>query len=99
MNIFFPKTDTQAIVTSIHEAMGDRQLAKIVSIDLEDDDLVVTISKVGTSTLTFGKKSATGGTQFVLKKEKIALAHRAFKDEVKQKIFQVIEQAGGTVTA
>ena len=77
--------------------MGDRALSKIVSFSQTDKQLLVKLSKLGTSTLEFSRSEVDTGSQFSLTKEKIALAHKALKGEVTAKIIKVIEKAGGTV--
>lgn len=98
MIIFFPEKNPDTIVNALREAMGGRQLAKMVSFDVKSTEMVVTISKLGTSTLTFDKKDIAEGCEFSLTREKIALAHKAMKNEVKDKILKVVEKAGGKIT-
>ncbi len=97
MKIRFSEKDPKKIITKIKETMGDRKLGQMVDFIQEGNDVVVTISKMGTSKLTFAHKTAGEGSELTLASEKIALAHKAFKDEVKEKIIAVIQKAGGTV--
>ena len=53
--------------------------------------MVVTISKLGTSTLHFKCDKTDKGCHFALTKEKIAFAHRPLKGEVTDKIVKVID--------
>ncbi len=99
MNIQFQEKDRQTVLTQIKDAMGDRQLSKMVSFDFVGDEMVVTISKLGTSTLHFKCSQNVQGTHFVLSKEKIALAHRPMKAEVSARVLKVIEKAGGVIQA
>ena len=99
MKITFPDQDTATIVDKLQAAMGDRALAKIVSFSHSKDQLIVTLSKLGKSVLTFDRSGAAGGSEFVLTKEKIAFAHKPMKADVTSKIVQVAEKAGGTVTS
>lgn len=98
MNIHFQENDPNIIIENLKEAMGGRALAKIVSFDLKGEDLTVTLSKLGKSTLFFSGQKAEDGYSFALTKEKIALAHKALKGEVTEKIVRVIEKAGGSVS-
>ena len=97
MKIKFSETDPEKIVATLKDVMGGRELAKIVSFDLANDQLTVTIKKVGKSILTFSADQSDSGVECSLVKEKIALSHKAFKGEVTKKIFKVIEKAGGVV--
>ena len=56
-----------------------------------------TISKLGTSILSFAEKATAGGLEYTLASEKIAFAHKAFKGEVTEKILKIVEKAGGKV--
>lgn len=96
MKFRFPKQDGKQIIKLIEEALGGRSLADMVKFEAGPADLIVTISKLGTSTLTF-KRADAGPTEveYTLASEKIAFAHKAFKDEVTQKLLKVIEKAGG----
>ena len=49
MNIHFTETDPKVVIEKLKDVMGDRQLSKMVAFDLLDNEMVVTISKLGTS--------------------------------------------------
>jgi hypothetical protein len=98
MKIEFKEKDRKKVLASIQDAMGGRKLAELVKFNLKADALEVVISKLGTSTLTFAESSAASGLSYKLTSEKIAFTHKAFKDEVTQKIMAVIEQAGGKIS-
>ena len=95
MKFRFPKQDGKAIVKAIEQALGGRSLADMVKFDASPTNLIVTISKLGTSTLTFSRTDAGNEVEYALKEEKIAFTHKAFKDDVTQKLLNVIEKAGG----
>lgn len=97
MNIQFQDKDPQVVLSKIQEALGGRELGKMVSFNLANDEMIVTIAKLGTSTLHFQCSQNVKGCHFTLTKEKIALAHRPLKGEVTAKIVKVIEKAGGVV--
>ncbi len=99
MEVTFPEKNLGTIVEKIKTALGGRELGKMVSFDQNGQEMVVTISKFGTSTLTFNCASTADGCKLTLGKEKIALAHKPLKNEVTEKIIKVIQQAGGNVTA
>ncbi len=96
MEVSFPEKNLGAIVDKIKTALGGRELGKMVSFDHSGSEMVVTISKFGTSTLHFDCKETSNGCHLTLGKEKIALAHKPLKGEVTDKIIKVIQQAGGT---
>lgn len=94
MKIQFVDSDTATIVNKLESAMGDRALSKIVSFSHSSDQLIVTLSKLGKSVLTFDR---VGTNEFALTKEKVALAHKPMKADVTKKIVQVVEKSGGKV--
>lgn len=95
MKVLFTEKDRNKILARIKEAMGSRKLAEMVEFGLKPGELEITISKMGTSILRFQEKAIDQGLQYELATEKIAFTHRAFKDEVKDKILKVVEAAGG----
>ena len=97
MNIFFEASSVQEVCDKIQECLNGRKLGDLVSLEAKGSELVVKISKAGTSTLTFASSANDGGLQFNKTGEKIALTHRMFKDEVTSKFQQVVENAGGKV--
>jgi hypothetical protein len=97
MKVQFTKKSTGEIVSSIRKTMEGRSLGDLVSIDESGQGLMVKISKLGTSTLEFERKDEGDIAIFTLTTEKIAFAHKAFKNEVTEKLVHVIEKSGGKV--
>ena len=97
MEFSFPDSDTKVVTDKIMEKLGGRELGKMVSFNPTSDGIEVVISKLGTSKLTFSKTENNGHSIFKLQKEKIAFSHRAFKNEVQEKMRKIIVQAGGTI--
>lgn len=98
MKVFFADKDRTKILEQIHNAMGGRKLAELVSFNLKPGGLEVVISKLGTSVLHFREQVLEHGLEYTLQSEKIAFTHRAVKDEVTKKILNVIEIAGGKIS-
>ena len=99
MKIIFKEGDAPAIVEKIKAQLAGRKLGEMVSFSLNGKDLEVTIKKLGTSSLKFTDESKNGSIQWNLTSEKIAFAHKAFKDDVLEKITKVVNQVGGSVSA
>lgn len=97
MNLFFELNDTSAVIKAIDQVLSGRKLGDIVKLSQSGNDLVVTFSKFGTSTLLFSSAPKNKGLEFKLSSEKIAFTHRALKDEVKEKLCRAVEQAGGKI--
>lgn len=98
MKVKFDIKDPAAVLSNIKEALGMRELSKMVEFNAGNNSLVVTINKLGTSTLIFDETELEDGLEYELTKEKIAFTHRAFKDDVTNKLVKVMEKAGGKVT-
>ena len=97
MKISFPKQESKKIISAIKKAMGDRALSEMVDLSIEKSQMIITISKLGTSTLTFAKEVNDDRVLFVMTGEKIAFTHRAFKGEVTDALLKIVKKAGGTV--
>lgn len=98
MKATFPGKDAQGVLQSIRQALTGRKLGEISTLKLSGATLTVTISKVGTSVLTFTLAPSGADTLAELTGEKLALAHRPFRGEVQDKVFRLVERAGGIVT-
>ena len=98
MKIHFPKLSNSQIIAQLTKTMEGRSIGDLVKLEEESGNLVVKISKLGTSTLTFTRKEAGDQVEFNLTSEKIAMAHKAFKGEVTDKLVGVIERSGGKVS-
>ncbi len=98
MKVQFAEKNRDKVLSQIHEAMGGRSLKDLVSFNMGQGFLEVIISKLGTSILRFKETETAEALEYVLESEKIAFAHRAFKDDVKEKLVHVISKAGGKVS-
>jgi hypothetical protein len=98
MKISFKEANAKKILDQITEALGGRELGKMCSFELVGEDLKVIISKLGTSELLFKGTKLAAGWDFVLSKEKIAFAHKPFKDDVVEKIKKVVQSCGGKIS-
>jgi hypothetical protein len=98
MKVQFPKKIANGeLVTNLQASLAGRSLGDLVSISEHSQGIVIKISKLGTSTLQFDREEDGKFAIFTLTSEKIAFAHKAFKDDVKTKLISVIEKTGGTV--
>jgi hypothetical protein len=98
MKIYFENNDPKKNMTSLEEELSGRKLGEMVSFSLKGGDLSVKISKFGTSELNFSYAPQEPGMVWVLKDEKIAFAHKAFKNEVMEKIFKLVQKVGGEIS-
>lgn len=99
MKISYAKGTPEEVIAAIQAKLEGRKLGEMVNFDLNGTGLDVTIKKLGTSLLSFQQIAKTQGLAWHLTKEKIALSHRPFKDEVMDKIAKIVEQTGGKMEA
>ncbi|MEW5852479.1 MAG: hypothetical protein AB2A00_27070 [Myxococcota bacterium] len=97
MKAFFAGIKAKDIVDKVRGALQGRKLGEMSRLDVQGDRIVMTISKLGTSVLEFQTTERPDGTEVALVAEKLALAHRALRGEVKEKLAKVVEKAGGKV--
>lgn len=97
MRISFKDIKPSDVLEQIREKLDGRKLGDMVHFELRGTDLEVTIKKMGTSTLTFKNVGKGDHIEWELTSEKIALAHKAFKGDVMEKITKVVTQVGGKV--
>lgn len=97
MKIQFPKQSNAQVITALQKVLTGRSLGDLVSLEDQDNNLVMKISKLGTSSLIFSRSEVGANVLYTLTEEKIAFAHRAFKDDVKAKLENVVTKAGGSV--
>ena len=95
--IVFPNKSTDRIVQDLEKVIQDRGLAENVSIDRDHGRLVVKISKLGTSKLTFERSSDRKHAQFALTSEDVAWSHRMSQVEFEKQLCDIVEAAGGKV--
>jgi len=97
LKAFFANKTATNVVEDIRKAITGRKLGEITQLEEKAGNIVVTISKLGTSVLTFATKVRDGGVEIALTGEKLALAHRPIRGEVTNKLTKVVEQVGGNV--
>ena len=98
MKFEFDEQPIGSIIEKLSELLNGRKLGELVKFTQNGDTLDVIINKMGKSTLSFDSTCQDGKRCFELKKEKIAMTHRAFKNDVTEKIKSVIKKSGGEVT-
>lgn len=95
MKFEFEDEPIDNIIEKLSSHLEGRKLGEMVQFRKKGDSLDVVINKLGKSTLSFDSTCKNGKRCFELKKEKIAMTHRAFKKDVTEKIKTVIEKSGG----
>lgn len=98
MKLCFENIEPTQVVHNLQEELKNRKWGDLVQFESIGDDIRVTIQKMGTSTLAFQHKKTGPHHVWTLTEEKIAFAHRAFKEEMKEKIVALVAKVGGSVT-
>ena len=98
MKIEFPKKPTDQIVKDLNDVMDKRELSQTVSLSHKGKELVMTVSRMGTSTLVFTRTDSKKRAHFSLTSEDIAFAHKPLYGQFKEQLLSVVREAGGKVT-
>lgn len=100
MKIIFDKQDPSEVIEKIKEKLLGRKLGRMVVFNLDQsNNLEVIIKKLGTSKIAFSYQEIDASMEWHLSKEQISLSHKAFKNEVLNKIVNIVEHTGGKVIA
>lgn len=97
MKIQFCSLSPVEAVKKIEKKISGRKLGAMVSFQLDNEQLIVKISKLGSSRLFFDVENKSGDTVLELASEKIALSHKAMKASVLEKLVAVIESCDGKI--
>ncbi len=92
-----PNSTPQQFIEKISSALSGRDLGKIATMNLAGDNVLVTFSKLGKSEVTFAVKKEGDSFRCDHQAEKIALTHRALRNDIEGKLARVLEAAGATV--
>ncbi len=98
MHFSFEDTTPEVVIECLTDELENRELGQLVSFDLSESELVVTIRKMGRSRLAFDVTSGDHGHEFSLREQRVALSHRPFRAKVEVLIQEVVENLGGHFT-
>lgn len=85
-------------VTKATEALAGRELGKIVSMELQEAEMIILFKKLGTSKVFFSLTKDNSGFTCEHKDEKIALTHKALRSDIEAKLAKVLESIGTQVS-
>jgi hypothetical protein len=97
MEIILPTKPTDRLINVIEKVIDRRGLSDNVSLSHEGKQLVVRVSRLGTSTLIFSRTDARRKAHFSLTSEEIAMSHRFSYSEFANQLRSIVEEAGGEV--
>lgn len=81
-------------LVKVREALTGRALGQIASLSREGQELVVKFSRLGTSEVRYRIDTVGAGFRATKSSEKIALAHRAFRDDIESRLQKTLEKLG-----
>lgn len=98
MKVYFTQGEPQEVVDAIQDKLRTRRLGKNLQLQLEGENISILFKKLGTSSIYFSRQSSTGeGCHYELTQEKIAFAHKPFRQEVYDKLVDIVQSIGGRV--
>ena len=97
-SISMPVGDATGFVQKISDSLASRELGKIVSLSTKGNEILVKFSKLGTSEIKYRcAPSEKGGFVATLESEKIAFAHKVFRNDIEAKLASVMSKHGATI--
>ncbi len=91
-----PHASTRSAIKAMGQALQGESWGEWIHFAADGSDITVTVQKLGTSTMRFAR-GADG--RFTLSDKTVALAHRMFQNDVRERIKRLIGSIGGTVDA
>jgi len=99
MKFIFAWMGLDSIKENLERVLKETDLPVDVTIVTEAENLVVSLKKFGTSTLTFASTPDIAGTRLALIGEDIATLHKSHIEEVKKAFIDIAIKAGGVPLA
>jgi len=81
----------------ITRIMRGGELGKIASIKRINNEMIISFSKFGTSTMVYTLEEIGNGFKASLKKEKIAITHSLLKSEIESKLSVLMQRLGAII--
>lgn len=99
MKFSFPTQDIQQVLHDVGQILAKRSLGDIVSLQgsPEGEGLQLIFEKLGRSVIELRHRVQGNELFFEVASEKIAWAHRPFRDDITKKFMDVVQKAGGKV--
>ena len=97
MDVIFKSLDLQEILAKVNQNLRKSPLNKMVHLTLDENQLIMTVSKLGKSRIYMEVLQWESETRFTVKREDIRPQHKPLRPFVVDSICNVLEQSGGTV--
>ncbi|WP_186643603.1 hypothetical protein [Fluviispira vulneris] len=85
-------------IKKVTDSLAGRELGKIASMSVKENNIVIMFSKLGKSEVIFNIKNEDNGFSCTHSSEKIALTHKALRGDIEGKLAKVLESNGAKVT-
>ncbi len=89
-----PDQNAREFVDGVRRALSGRSLGQMVTLDLEGTQLVVRLSKMGTTELKYDVVPQGAGFVANLTQERVAPFHAPFRADFEHKLEQVLQDLG-----
>ena len=98
MKVYFQKSRTADVVKELKKTMLKTESKQWIDIHLEQNNITITISKLGTSKLFFlSNDFAVQGCCWHLIDMEVAFTHRVYRKKFKEEAIRFFKQIGGSV--
>ena len=94
---FFKGTDRVLILDAINQRLRHSKLAGMIAFDLEGDMVLLTIKKLGKSTIYLSSERERDGLLFRVAREDVRAHHQVLRPLVLKELESVLQGAGGTL--
>lgn len=89
-----PDRSPEEFVEDVRRALAGRSLGQIVSLDVEGEQIVVRLRKMGTTELRYDTAPEGEGFVATLAREKVAPFHAPFRADFEHKLEHVLDDLG-----
>ena len=97
MDVIFKSLDPEVILQQVNMRLNKSSLRNMVSLVLEEDRLIMTVSKLGKSKIYLKLEKGESEIRFTVEEENIRPQHRPLRSFVLDEICNILEQSGGTI--
>ncbi|EMK01825.1 hypothetical protein [Leptospira sp. id769339] len=91
-------SDPESFLRKLTKAISGGELGAITKFDLKEDDFCIKFSGLGESRIWFKLQREAEGFSAVKKREKIALLHIAFRQEMEKNLENILIRLGAEVS-
>ncbi len=94
--IRFPREEREAILKRLREAMQGSLWTPCITLEFDGSILLIKVQKLGLSLIRYQERQTETHLIYEALDEKIAWAHRPFREEVESFLLNAVAAAGGS---